>query len=115
MVQSQAAIACRFDTRWSGAPLDMPGAANFVIPIPFNPALLGGSFASQLVNLETGSQQSNPAGITLSAALLATLATSASTLGMAMVDGAPTDLASPLPSEGVVITNRAPVLRLTYR
>lgn len=107
-------LTSAFLARWQGAPTEAPGATNFEIGIPYNLALLGGGFATQLMNLETGAQQSNPLGVTLSAALQVTLAATASPLGMAMVEGAPVNATDPLPAEGVVITNRAPVLRFVY-
>lgn len=90
------------------------GAAAIEIPIPFTPTLLSGTFAAQAVNLETGSQTSNPLGVTLSQGLRVTLASTIPTLGMALVDSPPIDPPAPLPTEGTVINNRAPVLKLLY-
>ena len=92
---------------------DIAGAT-IGLEIPFTPTLLSGTFAAQAVNLETGSQTSNPLGVTLSQGLRVTLASTIPTLGMALVDSPPIDPPAPLPTEGTVINNRAPVLKLLY-
>lgn len=102
----------------AGQPATTPrwefAAAKFTLPVPFQFSLLAGTFTTQAVTLETGANQSNPLGITLSQGLRCTLAAQPPSLGMAMVETPPVDAPLALPAEGVVVTNRAPVFRVLY-
>ena len=113
-VQSSAVLNSILTDRPNVVPAWEAAGCTFEFAIPFSSSLLSGTFAAQSVNLETGSQTSNPLGVTLSQGLRCTLASSPPTLGMAMVDCPPIDLPAPLPTEGIVINNRAPVLKLFY-
>lgn len=113
-LQPAASLASVFAGQPALTPRWEMGGARFTLPVPFQPSLLGGTFATQALDLETGSAQSNPLGIALSQGLRCTLAAQAPSLGMAMVETPPVDAPAMLPTEGVVVTNRAPVLKLLY-
>ena len=87
---------------------------NFQFTIPFDSSLLSGTFVVQAADVEVGSQYSNPLGVALSEGLRLTLAPAAPSLGMTTVESLHVDDPAPLPTEGIVINNRAPVLKLFY-
>ncbi len=103
----------------SAPPLVNSGAANLRVQVPTSPTLAGGSLFAQWLNIETSlprTQWSNPAGITASNGLQATLSSAVTaSLDMAMITSAAMPSGAPLPSTGETVLHKAPVVELLWQ
>lgn len=113
-VQPVATVMASLTARPAITPAWGIAFTSLTLPIPFDTALLGGSVVAQAANVELGGQFSNLLGVTLSEGLRLTIASATPSLGMAMVECPHADSPAPLPTEGVVVNNRAPVIKLLY-
>ena len=87
-------------------------SANAHLPIPRQPALLGAQFGMQAANLESGSQRSNPLGVTLTNGLRLTVASRILDPDWTTIWSDRVWPGMPFPAIGTIRPNLIPVLRI---
>jgi hypothetical protein len=93
---------------------DMPGDAQILLQIPSGPALLGIVLHQQWLNLQRPDARTNPAGMTLTHALVLQVTRAAPRARVVTVRSG-LSRSGPVPSNGVVLPGRSPVMRFTFQ
>ena len=90
-------------------------SARLWIDIPRHASVLGATFAIQAANLESGSNRSNPPGVTTTNALELGLANGMVDPDWTTIQSEYVGVADPLPTHGTIYFARVPTLRLRTR